>query len=100
MYYCLSNLNMMDGSFIIIMHGYRVLHWVMRVVVMIMQREKKDKFSYQPELYPGEPQNQPVTGTGCTIHLKQRERVSVNGETEEGEENGVAFSSIQCRYSY
>lgn len=69
---------------------------VMRVTVI---REKKDKFSNQPELYRAEPQNQPVTGTGCTIHLKQRaETKSV--WTEEGEENGGALSGIQCQYSY
>lgn len=37
-------------------------------------REMKDKVRYQPELYLAEPQNQPVTRTGCTIHLKQRMR--------------------------
>lgn len=71
------------------------------VMVMILQREKKDKFSHQPELYPGEPQNQPVKGTGCTTHLKQRaETKSVNGKTEEGEENGGALGSIQSQCSY
>lgn len=87
----------MDGSLYCI-----VLQWVMRVMVMITHREKMDKFSYQPELYRAAPQNQPVTGTGCTIRLEQRAETKecVNGGTEEGEENGVAFSSIQCQHSY